>query len=104
MLQGPITANFPTREISGTKTHPHDDLTDSTDLTDQPDLPVRFLSKKHLIETDYLIVIIMNIHNDRDNRALSVYTIILLFYKGSHSRRDNSKFNIISNALNFMRY
>jgi hypothetical protein len=57
------------------------DLTDSTDLIDLTDLPVCFFSKKHLIETDYLTVIMMKTHKSGDNRALSVYTIILLFYK-----------------------
>lgn len=62
--------------------------TDRTDLTDLFDLPACFI-KKQLIETDYLIVIIKKIHNGKDNRALSVYTIILLFYKGNYSRCGN---------------
>jgi len=46
----------------------------------------------------------MKIHKGRDNRALSVYTIILLFYKDNYIRRGISKFNIISTGLDFLRY
>ena len=65
------------------------DATDSTVLIDLTDLPVRFFSKKHRIETVYLFVIMLKNNNGRDIRALSVYTIILLFYKENYLRRGN---------------
>ena len=55
--------------------------------------------KKHLLETGYLIVIIIKIDYGRANQALSVYTIRMLFYKGGYSRSGNSTFTMISNAL-----
>jgi len=50
---------------------------------------VCFFSKKHRIETVYLFVIMLKNNNGRDIRALSVYTIILLFYKENYFRRGN---------------
>ena len=61
-------------------------------------------SENHLVETDYLIVIIMKTHKGGDDRELSVYTIILLFYKETYSRRGNLIFDIKSDGLNFLRY
>jgi hypothetical protein len=79
-------------------------MTDATDSTDLFDFPGCFFSENHLVETDYLIVIIMKTHKGGDYRELSVYTIILLFYIENYSRRGNFKFDMKSDGLNFMRY